>query len=24
MIGNTAGIGSVLHPAVLPRLLGWA
>jgi flavin-dependent dehydrogenase len=23
-IGNTAGIGSVLHPAVLPRLLGWA
>jgi flavin-dependent dehydrogenase len=24
MIGNTAGIGSILHPAVLPRLLGWA
>lgn len=24
MIGNTDGIGSVLHPAVLPRLLGWA
>jgi geranylgeranyl reductase family protein len=23
-IGNTAGLGSVLHPAVLPRLLGWA
>ncbi|HEV2440615.1 MAG TPA: FAD-dependent monooxygenase [bacterium] len=24
MIGNTSGLGSVLHPAVLPRLLGWA
>jgi flavin-dependent dehydrogenase len=23
MIGNTAGLGGVLHPAVLPRLLGW-
>ena len=24
MIGNTEGIGTVFHPAVLPRLLGWA
>jgi len=24
MIGNTNGLGSVLHPAALPRLLGWA
>ena len=24
MIGNTDGLSSVLHPAVLPRLLGWA
>jgi flavin-dependent dehydrogenase len=23
MIGNTDGLGGVLHPAVLPRLLGW-
>ncbi len=23
MIGNTEGLGAVLHPAVLPRLLGW-
>jgi len=24
MLGNTEGLGGVLHPAVLPRLLGWA
>lgn len=24
MIGNTEGVGAVFHPAVLPRLLGWA
>jgi flavin-dependent dehydrogenase len=24
MVGNTEGIGTVFHPAVLPRLLGWA